>query len=419
MSEIQLEVSRLQVGIYVKLPSKWGEHPFMFSNFKIRDEGQIAVIRSLGLERVTVVPGKSACAPLPLSEVAKPGTDEDKKMSADDAQQALWKEKKQRIEDLKTYRRDLQKVEKEFDRSVSQVRSVMKKLKDRPLNAIGDAQQLIDAMAEDISGGSGLILHLMGDGKDQDNFYYHSLNVSLLGMMLANAAGLTKKEVGEVGMAGLIHDVGKIKIPSQILRKTTPLSKQERNLLKMHTKYGADILNLGDYVPDKVRIVASQHHEYLDGSGYPLGLKKNKILKYSQIITIVNDYDSLCHPDDPSKARIPFTVISYLFKNRKEQLNTQFLGVLIRLLGIYPPGSIVELSSGQIGIVLSVNSKRLLYPTVQVYDENVPKDQAPIVDLETEGLSIEKALKPSTLEQDVCEYLSPRLRANYYYSAGK
>lgn len=416
MAELKLSVERLQPGVFVKLPVKWGEHPFMFTSFKIKSNEQIAVIRSLGLKHVIVVPDKSTSPPLPPTNGDAPAPQETPDAKIEDK---LWDEKRQRIEELKQYRRNLQKIEKEFGRSVAQVRAVMSKIKSRPLNALQDATTLISTIADDMINGENVVLHLMGDGKEADNFYYHSLNVSILAMMLGKAVGLSERDIKTLGLGGLFHDVGKMQIPDPILRKTGKLTQQESNLLKMHTKYGEKFLNLSETVPEQVKTIAAQHHEYLDGSGYPAGLKGDQIDPLTQVITLVNDYDSLCHPPDPKQTRIPFTVISYLYKQRKKQLNSQHLGVLIRLLGIYPPGSVVQLSNGQIGLVMSVNSERLLFPAVQVYDPAIPRNEAPIIDLEAAQITIERALKPKALPPEVFEYLNPRTRISFYYDHSK
>ncbi len=416
MAELKLTVERLQIGVFVKLPVKWGEHPFMFTSFKIKSQEQIEVIRNLGLKHVIVVPEKSDTPPLPVNHKVEEQSDDN---TSEQSKNALWDEKRARIDELKDYRRNLQKVEKEFDRSMAQVRAVMSKLQNRPLNAVEDATSLVNNLAEDLLSGENIVLHLMNDSNEADNFYYHSLNVSILSMMLAKAVGFSERDIKLLGLAGLFHDVGKMKIPDTVLRKQGKLTPQENNLLKMHTKYGVDFLKLSETIPEKVKTITEQHHEFLDGSGYPKQLKGDQIDRLSQLIAVVNEYDSLCHPRDPKLSRIPYTVIAYLYKQRKKQLNNGDLGVLIRLLGIYPPGSVVQLSSGQIGLVMSVNSERLLFPTVQVYDANIPRSEAPIIDLEAAGLTIEKALKPGALPDAVFEYLNPRARISYFFDNNK
>jgi HD-GYP domain-containing protein (c-di-GMP phosphodiesterase class II) len=417
MAEIKLSIDRLQEGIYIKLPVKWGDHPFMFSSFKIRSQQQIDVIRHLGLKHVLVIPEKSDTSPLPPKEHLSDPVDEIN--DTESKRQSLWSQKQDRIEALKRYRRDLQKTENEFKQTMAQVRSLLGKIQNRPLNAIEDATQLIGSIADSLFNNKQVLLHLMSDGGSDENFYFHSLNVALLSMLLGRAAGLSEADIKTLGMAGLFHDIGKLKIPSQIMRKSTKLTAAEHKLMQMHPQYTQDFLNLANTVPEKIKIIAGQHHEYLDGSGYPKGLKGESIDRLSQLITVVNDYDSLCHPENLKLAKIPYIAMAYLFKYRKKQLNNDYLGLLIRLLGIYPPGSIVKLDNGQVGLVMSINSEKLLYPHVMVYDPAVPRSEAAIIDLLEEDLKIEGALKPSALPEKVFEYLNPRTRISYYFDHNK
>ncbi len=210
---------------------------------------------------------------------------------------------------------------------------------------------------------------------------------------------------------------GKLKVPTAITRKTTPLTAPpEENYLKLHTKYSLELANLAEDFPQAAKPILSQHHEMLDGSGYPQKLPGNKIDLKAQLVSVVNAYDNLCHPQDPAKARIPYSALSYLFKNKKEQYNSDFMALLIRLMGVYPPGSVVQLSNQQLGLVISVNSDSLLFPNVLLYDPSVPSNEAPILDLEESDLRIEQAIMPSKLPEKVYSYLNPpRVRISYYF----
>src|SRR5690606_21939186 len=146
-------------------------------------------------------------------------------------------------------------------------------------------------------GTDSLVLHLISAAaKEQESLYYHSLNVATLSMMLAKNLNLSPAEVKTVGIGALFHDIGKIKIPSQILRKTTDLSAPEQNLLKLHTKYGIELVGLTDTFPLEAWPIVEQHHEYIDGSGYPKALKEPQIDALAKIVAVVNAFDNLCHP---------------------------------------------------------------------------------------------------------------------------
>ncbi|MGL4750920.1 MAG: HD-GYP domain-containing protein, partial [Aeromonadaceae bacterium] len=212
-----------------------------------------------------------------------------------------------------------------------------------------------------------------------------------------------------------MHDIGMLRVPTPILRKTEPLTKPEINLLKQHPRYGLELLELTKDCPAEAKGVVLRHQERLDGSGYPDGLKGDQIDKLTQLVSVVDEYDELCHPQDQSKARVPHAVLSYMFKNRTKQLNKDYIGLLVKQLGIYPPGSVVQLSNGQVGLVMSVNSKRLLYPSVLIYDPAIPRQEAAVIDLEDVGLTIGKVLAPTRLPAPVFEYLNPRTRISFYF----
>ena len=411
MTGIKISVDRLQVGNYVSLPLGWREHPFLFSSFKLKNEQEIALIRRLGLKLVTIIPDKSDTPPRPVDQVKAPSTDGGALASR---QQEMQQEKARRIEQLQRYRRDLQQCEKHFQQSLAQVRSLMGKIQSRPLNAIGEARELINAITEQLLSVDEMVLHLVSGSEDDNSLQFHSLNVSVLSMLLARECKLPAEAIRQVGMGALFHDIGKLKLPSQLLRKSGPLTRPEQNLMAQHPRYGVDLLSHAKDFPEQARSIVRHHHEYLDGSG-PEGLKGAQLDPLTQIVSLVNEYDNLCH----LKAKVPYSALGNLYKLRKGQFNIDYLGMLIRLMGIYPPGSVVQLSNGQVGLVMSVNSARLLYPAVLVYDPRIPRQEAAIIDLEQAELTIAKVIHPKRLPPAVFEYLNPRTRISYYFEHGK
>tara|TARA_R110002126_G_scaffold15185_9_gene62505 strand:- start:401 stop:1294 length:894 start_codon:yes stop_codon:yes gene_type:complete len=291
----------------------------------------------------------------------------------------------------------------------------MKQVSSRPLNAIAEASQLIGQLVETIVNAESLILHLISSGnKEQETLYYHVLNVSIVSMMLARNMGFSAADIKIIGIGALFHDIGKLKIPSQILRKTTPLTTPEQNLLKLHTKYGTDLVGLADTFPLEAWPVLEQHHEYLDGSGYPKGLSNDQINKLAHIVAVVNEFDNLCHPADPSKSRSPHHALAYLYRSMKGKLDDKTMRVMIKMMGVYPPGTVVMLSDQRIAMVMSVNSDNLLQPNVMIFDPEVPRLEAPVISLDSDDLAISKVLNTASLPERVREYLNPRAQVSYY-----
>ncbi|MBU1308379.1 MAG: DUF3391 domain-containing protein [Gammaproteobacteria bacterium] len=413
MSVLKIKPEELKLGYAVKLPGSWMKHPFLSGNMIIETSQQLQIIRSLNLDYVLFYPDKSkkVAQPPELSDDEQASFN----MAASEAQLKLQQEKMQRIEQAKANRRDIQKTEKAFAQSLIQVKALMAKINGRPLNAIEDASSLISAMADVLLGADSLILHLISSAnKEQEGLYYHALNVATLSMMLAKNLKLDAADIKAVGMGALFHDIGKIKIPSQILRKTTPLSQPEENLLKMHTKYGVELVGLTDTFPLQAWPIIEQHHELIDGTGYPKGLKEAQIDKLARIVCVVNAFDNLCHPLDISKARSPHHALSFMYRSMKGKLPELEMRIMIKMMGVYPPGTIVMLSDQRIGIVMSVNSDNLLCPNVMVYDADVPRLEAPVLTLEPDKIGISKVLKIQSLPQQVAEYLNPRAQVSYH-----
>lgn len=414
MASIKITVDRIRPGLHVRLPVKWNEHPFLFNSFKLKSQDQINMIKHLGIQHVYIDPSQSDTTPLPVSEVQSQhssATDIDKETKK------LWDEKQSRIDKLNTYRRRVINCEKEFERSLSQLRSVMSKIRNRPETAVNEAAAMVDDIVDKLLSEDHVTLHLMNGKSEFEDIYFHSLNVAILAMMIAKNKGMSGRKIKEVAFGALFHDIGKIKIPTAILRKTSKLTEPEANYLKLHTKYGLDMAEAIRDFPDSAKNIIGQHHELTDGSGYPDGKKGDGIDEMAQIVAVANAYDCLCHSNIAAEQKIPYTALSYLYKNCKHQYNIENLNILIKFMGVYPPGTVVHLSNKMVGLVISVNSSNILFPNVLLYDPNVPRTQAPIVDLADKDIKIEGAILPAKLPDNVREYLNPRSRISYFFDS--
>lgn len=406
----KVAVEQLEVGTFIRLPISWKDHPFMFSSFKIKNTAQIELIKGLGLKDVFFDPDKSDVEPVTSANSAQPLPTEEE-LNALKAQ--MLSDKSAKIDEQKKLKRDLRKTEQQFERSVAMMRSMVSKVSSRPLNAVNEAKDLISNITNMLLHSDNLALHLMGDAKNDEHIYHHSLNVAMLCMLMAKELGWSREEVETIGLGALFHDIGKLKVPSTILNKRIPLSTPEENFIKQHPLMSINFLKLADSFPEEAKPLIANHHEYLDGSGYPQGLKADKLDKLSQLIAVVNEYDNLCNGTNQIKGKPPSVALGLLYKNYNKKLNTEFVGKLIKMLGIYPPGSIVELSSGQFAMVMSVNLQQLLFPNIVVYDQLVPKEQAPIINLEHHNMSIVRSLPAAALPKIIHDYLNPRDKISF------
>jgi putative nucleotidyltransferase with HDIG domain len=268
-------------------------------------------------------------------------------------------------------------------------------------------------------GESGTVLFVLNDKLGGDEIYSHSVNVSVLATMMAKELKFTEEQIKLIGMGSLFHDIGKIETPTKVTLKTDKLTAAEQSLLQEHVSYGEKITRTAKLDPAALAIV-TQHHEMIDGTGYPRMLMGDKIAPQAQLVAIINTYDNLCNPINPANALTPHEALSKLFTQYRSKFNPAMLQAFIRFMGIYPPGSIVSLSNGVIGTVVSVSSGKALRPTLLIYDPDVPKEEAILLDLETlPEVNIGKAIRPALLPPEVFAYLNPKKRTTYFFDASK
>jgi len=164
--------------------------------------------------------------------------------------------------------------------------------------------------------------------------------------------------------------------------------------------------------------VIAQHHELIDGSGFPLKLTSDRTTVPARIVALVNRYDNLCNPANPGKAVTPHEAVALMFAQGKNKYDPAILGAFIKMMGVYPAGSVVQLTDDRYALVVGVNSSRPLKPRVLVHETGVPREEALILDLETAGgLGIRRSLKPTALPEQTLTYLSPRPRISYFFES--
>ncbi|OOE87864.1 hypothetical protein BZG73_00915 [Salinivibrio siamensis] len=415
-NSIKLSTERLQPGLYIKLPLKWRDHPFMLNRFQIESEAQAKVIRSLPISFVYYYPDKSTAVPLPALTEKKENPDEVDPHAVSREKAAMEQEKQQRIEEQRRFRARIQKVQKHYQRSMAQLRAINMKAANRPQAANEDVRMLVDSMMV-FGSESNVTLHLMDDPSLAEDMYAHSLNVAVLALMLARSNGYDNDQLRALITGAVLHDIGTKKVPSAIVRKKERLTEPEMNYYRQHVNYGAELVSEMKECTPEVETIIAQHHEFANGSGFPKGLLGDDIDEAAQIVSMVNFFDRLCRPQFGAPARMPFAALSHLFKDNKAKFNPRLLALFVKMMGVYPPGTVVKLSNDDVGIIISVNSSALLKPNVMIYDPDIPSDQATIIDMRDSELEIDTAVPISKLPEVVKEYLKPRTRIAYFMDA--
>ncbi|ENO3939741.1 HD-GYP domain-containing protein [Aeromonas veronii] len=410
MALIQASIEQLRVGHYIHLPTGWTNHPFMFNTFKIKDQQQLDILRHLDLTLLMVDPDKSdlPIEPLLRGDIPDAGPDLDELEELIASGPPPF--------DEKAFRRSMRAADKAFGQSMSELRDALGALNLKPDEGLANTAQIVRNAAFTLSQHEGpLGLHLIRS-PHTDILLQHSLNVAFIAMLMARELGMNPIELEETGLAGLIHDIGELKIPSQITQKRGDLSKAEQNFLNMHPQYGLEMLTQLNAFEPKIRQVAHLHHERLDGSGYPLGIKGGEIPPLARLIGLVDFYDELLHPRNSGNPAAPSQAISQLYKLSQKKFDQNLVKLLVKVLGVYPPGSLVKLSDESIALVLSTEPTMPLKPKILPYIKAQRPEAVAMIDLREDERIITGVLKQEELDEGQRQFFNLTRRFCYYFA---
>jgi len=418
-----IAVSELRVGLYVYLDLGWMDHPFPLNRFKITTQEQIDTIRSLGLQALRYSPELSDARALPdavapenghanQTAAATPATTPAAPAAAASADATAPQSTPAPSE---PWKKSCSRCERQHAQSSRAVKSVFAQLESDPASAGAASTQLVQNLLDDMLGQQESALRLLAD-TSSDHRTQHALNVSVLSLLLGRALQLPEADLHTLGLAGLLHDIGKIDLPALVRYRDADMSAAH---LKVYREHVGRSLAWGKHMglAAPVLQVIAQHHEYADGSGFPQGLRAEQIGTASSILALVNHYDSLCNPHNPLHAVTPHEALSILFAKHKAQHEHRTLSAFIRMMGIYPPGSVVQLSDERYAVVMSVNTARPLKPEVMVYErQTTSAEVVHLLDLQqAPQLNILRSLRPQQLPRPVLLCLSPKPRYCYFF----
>ncbi|KQP22798.1 HD-GYP domain-containing protein [Pseudorhodoferax sp. Leaf267] len=419
-SSHMIDVGQLRRGLFVQLDLGWMDHPFPRGSFKISSDDQIRTIRSLGLSRVRYFPAKSD---LQQSTSAQPddGTPApprpDPAAGQSAAQQLIseaeaLREQRQRL--LEVQQANLRHCERRFGEAVQVYERVLADVSLKPVHMRERCMALVQGCVADVLVDGEAAIRLLSEAAGERSAT-HTVNVMVISLLLGKALGLSATELAELGLAALLHDLGKIQLPERMRADDAGFSESERAVYREHIN---ESVRLGKRMglPGAALDAIAQHHEMVDGSGFPAALVGDAMSLGGRVLALVNTYDNLCNPPRLAQALTPHEALSLMFASQKQRFDGVVLGAFIRMMGVYPPGSVVQLVNDRYAIVVSVNSTRPLKPRVLVHDPSMPSEQALILDLETAPeLGIRRSLKPAQLPRAALHYLAPRQRVRYFY----
>ena len=250
-----------------------------------------------------------------------------------------------------------------YDDSVRFARKTIQSISNGEALPLQEAEKIVNDVLESITRNYNALLGLIKLRSRDEYTYTHSINVGVLAILLARQMNITEEETRKIGLAGLFHDIGKSRIPDEVLNSPRRLTPDEFDIMKKHPELGLTLVNLEKLSPEIVQGIV-EHHEKYNGKGYPRGLKGEEISFVGRLLTIVDVYDALTSKRVYKDPMLPHQALSLMYTMRDEEFDTNILEQFIRSQGIYPVGSVVELSSGWRGLVVQANPDKPLYPQV-------------------------------------------------------
>lgn len=407
-----IPVADLRVGHYVLLDLGWMEHPFPRNQFRLTSQRQIETIQALGLTRVRIDPARSDLEA--LEAPAPPGADRRRADTPAAEASTPRTPSDPRAQALAEQRRSLQRCERQYHEGARRYRALQEAVERDPRAAAAEAHTLVGSLLADIDGQGESAIRLLGDVQG-DRGAQHAMNVTVLALLLGRAMGLSADEQTALGLAAFVHDIGKVRLPDLVRYKDDAFTATQLKVYQEHVEHGVTLAQAMALAPPVVQAIA-QHHEAADGSGFPRGCSGAEMSLAAHILALINRYDGMCNPLNPARALTPHEALSRLFAMQKSRFDAKTLSAFIRMVGVYPPGSIVQLSDGRFAQVQAVNAARPLKPRVLVHDPRTPRSEALLLDLQdTPDLSIQRSLRPDQLPRAALDYLEPRPRYCYFF----
>ena len=230
----------------------------------------------------------------------------------------------------------------------------------------------------------------------------------MLSIILGRQIGLSEQELRNVGLCGMMHDMGKMLIPSAIRNKKTPLYSDEQAIMRTHTTLGAELLKSSENMFHGAIETALTHHETINGQRYPKGVKDSDVSYYSNMVSIVNEYDNLTTDRPYKKALTHLQATQVLYQQAGEKFDRLLVSKFIESLGVFPPGCYVELSDNRIALVLETNMESKLRPKIMAFMDNqmsaikkgvINLDNV-LIDLKGNPLRIQNIINPDDFNID-------------------
>ncbi len=352
-----IDARQLKAGMYIHdLNCDWMSHPFLRKRFLVTTEGEVARVIDAGIRELYIDVSQGDDVPdAPTESEIREETEAQMMRAAEEPAPA-------RV----AAGEELGRARRIVGEAGQIIRGLMSDVRLGKQVSVEQVEPVVEKITESILRNSGALLSLTRV-KNKDNYtFIHSVSVCALLVSFGRALGMRRDDIRQLGIGGMLHDIGKTMIPDEILNKPGRYTDEEFVVMKAHAAESRRILSETPGISRRAIGIAGEHHERYDGSGYPDGLKGDAISPMGQMAAICDVYDAITSDRVYHKGLAPTEGLRKIFEWSKFHFNPDLVQAFLRTIGIYPVGSLVMLESGRLAVVLEQHEGNLLSPTVRV-----------------------------------------------------
>ncbi|MFL6651559.1 MAG: HD-GYP domain-containing protein [Sulfurifustaceae bacterium] len=369
----KIDVRDLQLGMYVaELDRPWLETPFLFQGFELREHDTMSKLRELC--KYVWIETDSGKDYVPPARGGRAAIERMQKLAQED--EAI----RQKIRNLTTeaitrHTRPPYQDQTSFEQELTQAKGIHVDARDvlhqtmrdvqrgKPID-IQLARKVVNRMVDSILRNPDALVCLSQLKEVSEYTALHSVRSAILALTFGRHLALPREDLNILGIGALLHDIGMARVPAEILAKKGALSEKEFETMTKHAVWGLEIARTSGAVPPAALDLIAHHHERADGSGYPLKRKQNAISPSGYIGAIVDVYDAITSDRIYDTGLSAEDALRRMYEWREKDFDAPLVEDFIRCMGIFPIGSLVELSTGSVGVVITINRARRLKPKI-------------------------------------------------------
>lgn len=359
----KIKVNDIRLGMYIQeVCGSWMDHPFWKNSFKLTDDNDLNTLKNCGVDEIWI----DTSLGLDVDSGVAAHSQSEEELKVENELKKI-EQTPQKTEALVSLQIELIAAKKLHTKTKEAVVSLFKDVRMGNALKLDGAVSLVDELNQSIIRNPSALICL-SRLKTADNYtYLHSVSVCVLMIALGRQLGMKDDMLKQAGIAGLLHDIGKVFIPDEVLNKPGKLTDEEFNIVKMHPVKGWEFLKDSGEVSDLILDVCRHHHERVDGMGYPDKLSGEALTLFARMGAVCDVYDAITSNRSYKKGWEPVESIRKMAEWNNGHFDEVVFHAFVKTVGIYPTGTLLKLKSGRLGVVTDQSKKSLVMPIVKVF----------------------------------------------------